>query len=51
MNDSTGNPHADDGAPFGTRPRRSMGPLYFLGTLYALWMCVLIWMAVQASRG
>ena len=35
----------DSPAPFGTEPRRSPGPLLFLGLLYLACLAVLFWMA------
>jgi hypothetical protein len=43
--DSSQRPDADSRAPFGTRPRRSTGPLLFFGLLFLAWFAVLFWMA------
>jgi hypothetical protein len=39
----------DSQAPFGTRPRKSKGPLLLLGGLYLAWLALLFWMAVFES--
>lgn len=36
----------DDGAPFGTQPRRSKGPLIAWCVLYVLWFGVLLYFAM-----
>lgn len=40
---------ANSQAPYGTDPRRSKGPLVFLGLLYLAWFAVLFWMAAFES--
>jgi hypothetical protein len=33
--------------PFGTQPRRSMGPLAVLILLFAVWFVCLVWLALR----
>jgi purine-cytosine permease-like protein len=46
---SSHDPASDPRAPFGTQPRRSIGPLVLLGILYVGWFLVLLWMAAFES--
>ena len=38
----------DDGAPFGTRPRYGMGPVWLWAALLAIWVAMMAWMSITA---
>lgn len=39
---------ADDGAPFGTRPRRGWGPVILWAGLLAVWVAMMAWMSITS---
>ncbi len=40
----------DSGAPFGTRPRRSVLPLIVVALFYAAFFLALLWMALKQTH-
>ena len=51
MTESIRQEDRDEGAPFGTRPKRDPGLLIVLGVAYGIWLVVLLWMAFLHSKG